>query len=109
MNEVEKEDEKEKWHQVETAVQTNAASATKTVAEIMKEQGEGYVEDKSILVQWVLKLGSTMFNISSALLALLKSMATVKDTIYLETGETKVVVCNPAILPTAKEFTEAFK
>eukprot|EP00957_Ditylum_brightwellii_P119600 9125254-Ditylum_brightwellii.AAC.1 len=68
MNEVEKEDEKEKWHQVETAskrkavigkigasnampmkqsrttvtVQTNAASATKTVAEIMKEQGEGY-------------------------------------------------------------------
>eukprot|EP00957_Ditylum_brightwellii_P175562 13367110-Ditylum_brightwellii.AAC.1 len=68
MNEVEKEDEKEKWHQAETAskrkavtgklgasnatptkqshttvtVQTNAASATKMVAEIMKEQGEGY-------------------------------------------------------------------
>eukprot|EP00957_Ditylum_brightwellii_P102994 7849350-Ditylum_brightwellii.AAC.1 len=111
MNEVEKEDWKEKWHQVETAskrkavigklgasnatptkqsrmavtVQTNTASAAKTVAEMMKEQGEGYVEDKSVLktlmeVQWVLKL-----------------------------GKTKVVVRNPANLPTAKEFMEAFK
>eukprot|EP00957_Ditylum_brightwellii_P177837 13546037-Ditylum_brightwellii.AAC.1 len=80
----------------------------------MKEQGEGYVEDKHVLktpveVQWVLKLDSTAFNIRTALLALLKSMATVDDTIYLETGETKVVVHDPADLPTAKEFTEAFK
>eukprot|EP00957_Ditylum_brightwellii_P071108 5404967-Ditylum_brightwellii.AAC.1 len=36
-------------------------------------------------------------------------MATVDNTIYLKTGETKVVVCNPANLPTAKEFMEAFK
>eukprot|EP00957_Ditylum_brightwellii_P007612 575983-Ditylum_brightwellii.AAC.1 len=36
-------------------------------------------------------------------------MATVDDTIYLETGETKVVVHDPTDLPTAKEFTEAFK
>eukprot|EP00957_Ditylum_brightwellii_P028171 2127529-Ditylum_brightwellii.AAC.1 len=79
------EDGKEKWHQVEIAIkrkavtgklgannvmpmkqsctmvtfQRNAASATKTVAEIMKEQGERYVEDKNVLktpveVQWVL-------------------------------------------------------
>eukprot|EP00957_Ditylum_brightwellii_P097960 7461272-Ditylum_brightwellii.AAC.1 len=83
MNGVEKEDGKEKWHQVEIAskrkavtgktvasnatpmkqsqttvtVQTNTASATKTVEEIMKEQREGYVEDESVLktpveVQW---------------------------------------------------------
>eukprot|EP00957_Ditylum_brightwellii_P039428 2983333-Ditylum_brightwellii.AAC.1 len=83
MNGVEKEDGKEKLHQVKTAnkrkavtgktgasnamptkqsrttvtVQTNTASATKTVVGIMKEQGEGYVEDESILktpveVQW---------------------------------------------------------
>eukprot|EP00957_Ditylum_brightwellii_P194785 14836871-Ditylum_brightwellii.AAC.1 len=95
-------------------VQTNAATATKKVSELMKEQGEGYVEDKSMLktpveVQWVLKLGSTTFNVRAALLALLKSMTTVDDTIYLETGETKVVVCNPADLSTTKEFTEAFK
>eukprot|EP00957_Ditylum_brightwellii_P003042 232270-Ditylum_brightwellii.AAC.1 len=62
----------------------------------MKEQEEGYVEDESILktpveVQCVLKLGSTAFNVRAALLALLKSMATVNDRIYLETGETKVV------------------
>eukprot|EP00957_Ditylum_brightwellii_P015924 1199180-Ditylum_brightwellii.AAC.1 len=80
----------------------------------MKERGEGYVEVESVLktpveVQWVLKLGSTMFNIRTALLALLKSMATVDNTIYLETGEAKVVVRNPAVLPTTKEFTEAFK
>eukprot|EP00957_Ditylum_brightwellii_P063752 4837429-Ditylum_brightwellii.AAC.1 len=36
-------------------------------------------------------------------------MATVDDTIYLEMGKTKVVVQDPADLPTAKEFTEAFK
>ena len=36
-------------------------------------------------------------------------MATVDNTNYLETGETKVVVRNPADLPTAKEFTEALK
>eukprot|EP00957_Ditylum_brightwellii_P122656 9353958-Ditylum_brightwellii.AAC.1 len=80
----------------------------------MKEQGEGYVEDESVLktpveVQWVLKLGSTMFNMQAALLTLLKSMATVDDTIYLDTGEIKVVVWDPADLPTAKEFMEAFK
>eukprot|EP00957_Ditylum_brightwellii_P027508 2079165-Ditylum_brightwellii.AAC.1 len=133
MNRVEKEEGKEKLHQVETGckrktvagktvasnvtptkqsqttvtAQTNAASATKTVAKIMKEQGEGYVEDESVLktpveVQWVLKLGSTTFNVRTALLALLKSMATVNNTIYLKTGETKVVVRNPADLPTAK-------
>eukprot|EP00957_Ditylum_brightwellii_P136429 10405268-Ditylum_brightwellii.AAC.1 len=49
------------------------------------------------------------FNIRAALLALLKHMATVDDTIYLETGKTKVVVQDPANLPMAKEFTEAFK
>eukprot|EP00957_Ditylum_brightwellii_P021208 1598678-Ditylum_brightwellii.AAC.1 len=62
-------------------VKKNAASTTKTVAELMKEQGEGYVEDERVLktpveVQWVLKLGSTTFNVRAALLALLKSMAT---------------------------------
>eukprot|EP00957_Ditylum_brightwellii_P159377 12131724-Ditylum_brightwellii.AAC.1 len=36
-------------------------------------------------------------------------MATVDYTIYLKTGETKVVVHDPADLSTAKEFTEAFK
>eukprot|EP00957_Ditylum_brightwellii_P022707 1712957-Ditylum_brightwellii.AAC.1 len=60
-------------------------------------------------VQWVLNLDSTTFNVRAALLALLKSMATVDDTIYLETGETKEVVQDPADLPIAKEFTEAFK
>eukprot|EP00957_Ditylum_brightwellii_P198264 15107926-Ditylum_brightwellii.AAC.1 len=60
----------------------------------MKERGEGYVGDESkiktpVEAQWVLKLGSTMFNVRAALLALLKRMATVDDTIYLETGETK--------------------
>eukprot|EP00957_Ditylum_brightwellii_P180710 13767279-Ditylum_brightwellii.AAC.1 len=62
----------------------------------MKEQGESYVDNESVLktpveVQWVLKLGSTTFDVQTVLLALLKSMATVDDTIYLETGETKVV------------------
>eukprot|EP00957_Ditylum_brightwellii_P167057 12717882-Ditylum_brightwellii.AAC.1 len=62
-------------------VQTNSATAIKTVAELIKEQGEGYVEDESILktpmeVQWVFKLGSTMFNVQAALLVPLKSMAT---------------------------------
>eukprot|EP00957_Ditylum_brightwellii_P104778 7986166-Ditylum_brightwellii.AAC.1 len=95
-------------------VQTNAATATKTVADLMKKQGEGYVEDESVLktlveVQWVFKMGSTTFNMQVALLALLKSMATVDDTIYLDTGETKVVVWDSADLPTVKEFTEAFK
>eukprot|EP00957_Ditylum_brightwellii_P046054 3494437-Ditylum_brightwellii.AAC.1 len=71
-------------------VQTNAATATKMVAELMKEQGEGYVENESVPktpveVQWVLKLGSTTFNVRAVLLALLKSMATVDNTIYLET------------------------
>eukprot|EP00957_Ditylum_brightwellii_P195143 14868879-Ditylum_brightwellii.AAC.1 len=73
MKRVEKEEEKEKWNQEEKAgkrktvtgktvsnnatptkkswtavtVQTNDASATKTVAERMKEQGEGYVDNKS--------------------------------------------------------------
>eukprot|EP00957_Ditylum_brightwellii_P025139 1902807-Ditylum_brightwellii.AAC.1 len=80
----------------------------------MKERGESYVDDESILktpleVQWVLKLGSTTFNVQAALLALLKSIGTIDDTIYLETGETKVVVQDPADLSTAKEFTEAFK
>ena len=36
-------------------------------------------------------------------------MATVDDTIYLKTRETKEMVQDPADLPTAKEFTEAFK
>eukprot|EP00957_Ditylum_brightwellii_P195748 14913701-Ditylum_brightwellii.AAC.1 len=101
MNGVEKEEGKEKWNQEETAgkrkavtgkivasnvtptkqsqtmvtAQTNAASATKTVAERMKEQGEGYVNDESMLktpveAQWVLKLGSTAFNVRAALLVL---------------------------------------
>eukprot|EP00957_Ditylum_brightwellii_P139906 10661165-Ditylum_brightwellii.AAC.1 len=65
----------------------------------MKERGESYVEDESVMktlveVQWVLKLGSTMFNVHAAL---------------LEMGETKEVVQDPADLPTTKEFTEAFK
>eukprot|EP00957_Ditylum_brightwellii_P171373 13046277-Ditylum_brightwellii.AAC.1 len=80
----------------------------------MKERGESYVEDASkmrtpVEVQWVLKLGSTTFNVRAALLALLKSMVTVDDTIYLETGKTKEVVRDPVDLPTAKGFTEAFK
>eukprot|EP00957_Ditylum_brightwellii_P164858 12551354-Ditylum_brightwellii.AAC.1 len=80
----------------------------------MKERGESCAEDKSVMktpveVQWVLKLGSTMFYVRAALLALLKSMATVDDTIYLETGKTKEMVQDPADLPTAKEFMEAFK
>eukprot|EP00957_Ditylum_brightwellii_P170170 12953940-Ditylum_brightwellii.AAC.1 len=62
------------------------------VAERMKEQGEGYVDNKSVL--------KTPVEAQAALLA---------DTTYLETGETKVVVRDPADLPTAKEFTEAFK
>eukprot|EP00957_Ditylum_brightwellii_P193829 14759682-Ditylum_brightwellii.AAC.1 len=36
-------------------------------------------------------------------------MATVDNTIYLKTGKTNVVLCDPADLPTAKEFTEAFR
>eukprot|EP00957_Ditylum_brightwellii_P168532 12828506-Ditylum_brightwellii.AAC.1 len=73
LKEAEKDNGKETWHQVDTAskgkavtgklgannatptkqsrttvtVQTNTATATKTVAELMKEQGEGYVEDES--------------------------------------------------------------
>eukprot|EP00957_Ditylum_brightwellii_P113173 8630527-Ditylum_brightwellii.AAC.1 len=62
----------------------------------MKERGNSYVEDESVMktpveVQWVFKLGSTMFNVRAVLLALLKSMASVDDTIYLETGKTKEV------------------
>eukprot|EP00957_Ditylum_brightwellii_P138073 10526281-Ditylum_brightwellii.AAC.1 len=77
----------------------------------MKERGESYVEDESVMktpveVQWILKLGSTTFNVCAALQALLKSMATVDNTIYLETGKTKEVVRDLADLPTAKEFTE---
>eukprot|EP00957_Ditylum_brightwellii_P129437 9874376-Ditylum_brightwellii.AAC.1 len=80
----------------------------------MRERGEGYIDDESeiktpVEAQWVLKLGSTTFNVRAALLALLKHMATVDDTIYIETGETKVVVRDPTDLPTAKDFTEAFK
>eukprot|EP00957_Ditylum_brightwellii_P173097 13178040-Ditylum_brightwellii.AAC.1 len=65
-------------------VQTNATTTTKTVIKLMKERGESYVEDENVMktpveVQWVLKLGSTMFNVCAALLALLKSMATVDD------------------------------
>eukprot|EP00957_Ditylum_brightwellii_P103098 7856825-Ditylum_brightwellii.AAC.1 len=140
MKGVKKEEEQEKWNQEEkvgkrktvtgktvannatptkqswmtVTIQTNDASATKMVAERMKEQGEGYVDDESVLktpveAQWVLKLGSTMFDVRAALLALLKCITTVNNTIYLKTGETKVVVQDPADLPTAKEFTEAFK
>eukprot|EP00957_Ditylum_brightwellii_P133988 10216557-Ditylum_brightwellii.AAC.1 len=63
----------------------------------MKERGEIYVDNKSVMktpvkVQWVLKLGSTTFNVQTVLLGLLTSMATVDDTIYLETGETKEMV-----------------
>eukprot|EP00957_Ditylum_brightwellii_P141058 10746250-Ditylum_brightwellii.AAC.1 len=136
----EKEDGKEKWQKVDTTskrnataekwgtrsaiptkqsctmvtVQTNATTTKKSVAALMKERGESYVDDKSVMktpveVQWVLKLGSMTFNVRTALLALLTSMATVNDTIYLETGETKEMVRDPADLPTAKEFTEAFK
>eukprot|EP00957_Ditylum_brightwellii_P072721 5527306-Ditylum_brightwellii.AAC.1 len=95
-------------------VQTNAITTTKTVAELMKGRGESYVEDESIMitpveVQWVLKLCSTMFNVRAVLLALIKNMVTVDNTIYLEMGETKEVVRDPSDLPTAKEFTEAFK
>eukprot|EP00957_Ditylum_brightwellii_P073015 5548887-Ditylum_brightwellii.AAC.1 len=50
-----------------------------------------------------------MFNIRAALLALLKRMATIDATIYIKTGEIKVVVRDPTNLPTAKDFTEAFK
>eukprot|EP00957_Ditylum_brightwellii_P020131 1518268-Ditylum_brightwellii.AAC.2 len=80
----------------------------------MKEIGEGYVSNESeiktlVEAQWVLKLRSTTFNVRAALLVLLKHMATVDDTIYIKTGETKVVVRDPADLPTAKEFMEAFK
>ena len=78
-------------------VQTNATTTKKSVAALMKERGESYVDDESVMktlveVQWVLKLGSTTFNTQAALLALLKSMATVDDTIYLKTGETKEMV-----------------
>eukprot|EP00957_Ditylum_brightwellii_P205672 15344909-Ditylum_brightwellii.AAC.1 len=95
-------------------VQTNATTTTKTVAALMKERRESYVEDKSVMktpveVQWVLKLSSMTFNVRTVLLALLTSMATVDNTIYLKTGETKEMVQDPADLPTAKEFTEAFK
>eukprot|EP00957_Ditylum_brightwellii_P206236 15347462-Ditylum_brightwellii.AAC.1 len=95
-------------------VQTNAATTKKSVAALMKERGESYVDKGSVMktpveVQWVLKLGSMAFNVRAVLLALLKSIATVDDTIYLETGETKEMVWDPADLPTAKEFTEAFK
>eukprot|EP00957_Ditylum_brightwellii_P158900 12094532-Ditylum_brightwellii.AAC.1 len=84
------------------------------VAERMREGGEGYVEDKSeiripVEAQWVLRLGSTTFNVRAALLALLKCMATVNYTIYIKTGETNIVVQNLDDLPTAKDFTEAFK
>eukprot|EP00957_Ditylum_brightwellii_P098964 7538924-Ditylum_brightwellii.AAC.1 len=94
MKGVEKEEGKEKWNQEETAgkrktvtgktvtnnatptkqsrtivtVQTNDASATKTVAESMKKT--------PVEAQWVLKLGSTTSNVRAALLALLKRMAT---------------------------------
>eukprot|EP00957_Ditylum_brightwellii_P182866 13929521-Ditylum_brightwellii.AAC.1 len=103
-----------KQSQTTLTVQTNDASATKTVAERMKEQGEGYVEDKSVIktpveAQWLLKLSSTTFNVRAALLAILKCMATVDDTIYLETGKAKVIVRDTANLPMAKEFTKAFK
>eukprot|EP00957_Ditylum_brightwellii_P158901 12094533-Ditylum_brightwellii.AAC.1 len=103
-----------KQSQTTVIVQSNDNSATKTVTKRMRERGEGYVEDESkiktpVEAQWVLKLGSTAFNIRTALLALLKRMATVDDTIYIKTGETKVVVQDPANLPTAKDFTEAFK
>ena len=138
--EAEKEDGKGKWQKVDTAskrkattekwgannatppkqsrtmvmVQTNATTTKKSVAALMKERGESYVDDKSVMktpveVQWVLNLGSTTFNVQTALLMLLTSMATVDDTIYLKTGETKEMVRDPADLPTAKEFTEAFK
>ena len=36
-------------------------------------------------------------------------MTTVDATIYIKTGETKVVVRDPTDLSTAKDFTEAFK
>jgi hypothetical protein len=36
-------------------------------------------------------------------------MTTIDETIYIKTGETKVVVRDPTNLPTAKDFTEAFK
>eukprot|EP00957_Ditylum_brightwellii_P060378 4584266-Ditylum_brightwellii.AAC.1 len=62
-------------------VQSNDNSATKTVTERMGERREGYVDDESkiktpVEAQWVLKLGSTTFNVRAALLALLKRMAT---------------------------------
>eukprot|EP00957_Ditylum_brightwellii_P058962 4471330-Ditylum_brightwellii.AAC.1 len=116
MKGVEKKEGKDKWNQKEIAskrktvtekrvasnatpkkqspmmvnVQTNTVSAIKTVAERTKEQGEGYLDDESMLktlveAQWVLKLGSTTFNVRAALLALLKRMATVNNTIYLKT------------------------
>eukprot|EP00957_Ditylum_brightwellii_P013984 1055268-Ditylum_brightwellii.AAC.1 len=76
-------------------VQSYNNIATKTVAEQMRERGEGYVDDESkiktpVEAQWVLKLGSMTFNIRAVLLALLKHMATVDATIYIKTGETKV-------------------
>eukprot|EP00957_Ditylum_brightwellii_P183479 13976205-Ditylum_brightwellii.AAC.1 len=80
----------------------------------MKERGEGFVDNESeiktpVEARWVLKLGNTTFNVRAALLLLLKRMATVDNTIYIKTGETKVVVQDPADLPMAKDFTEEFK
>eukprot|EP00957_Ditylum_brightwellii_P112537 8578663-Ditylum_brightwellii.AAC.1 len=80
----------------------------------MRERGEGYVDDESeiktpVEAQWVLKLGSMTFNVRAALLVLIKRMATVDNTIYIKTGETKVVVRDPTDLLMAKDFTEAFK
>eukprot|EP00957_Ditylum_brightwellii_P106364 8114213-Ditylum_brightwellii.AAC.1 len=65
------------------------------VAERMKEREEGYIDNESVMktpveAQWVLNMGSTMFNVRAALLALFNRMATVDDTIYLKTGKTKL-------------------
>eukprot|EP00957_Ditylum_brightwellii_P065470 4966675-Ditylum_brightwellii.AAC.1 len=80
----------------------------------MCERSKVHVDNKSeiktpVELQWVLKLGCTTFNVRAALLELLKHMATVDATIYIKTGETKAVVRDPTDLPTAKDFTEAFK
>eukprot|EP00957_Ditylum_brightwellii_P026364 1994308-Ditylum_brightwellii.AAC.1 len=52
-----------KQSQTMVTVYSNDTYATKTVAERMKQQGEGYINDESVIktpveAKWVLKLGS---------------------------------------------------
>eukprot|EP00957_Ditylum_brightwellii_P163193 12426512-Ditylum_brightwellii.AAC.1 len=79
-----------KQSQTIVTAHSNDTSATKTGTERMKERGEGYIDNESVIktpveAQWVLKLGSTTLHIRAAILVLLKLIATVNDTVYLET------------------------